>query len=84
MNGWDFGVDPEADTFCQKIASGIADQCGMPEADPLRIVNRLWHGQDFETDDLRYHRTVEEWVRHFCFRAGVWPVSDASERGTVG
>lgn len=81
MEGWEFAVDTEAEAFCRRIARGLADRFGVPADTAVAVVNRLWRGQDFEPLDLRYHRTAEEWVNHFRFRAGVWPEGSAAEPG---
>jgi hypothetical protein len=59
-----FETDAEARTFCDEIADIMSHKYGLTTDQSVTRINRLWEGDPFLGDDMRYHRPVEIWADH--------------------
>jgi hypothetical protein len=59
MSVWQFATNEDADAFWRQIVGEMIARYGVSEGTAVALVNRLWRGNGFEAEDLRYHREVE-------------------------
>lgn len=59
---FNFALDAEATEFCRQIIEQMHQRHSVSEERAIKMMNRLWSGDDFEQFDLRYHNTVEKWA----------------------
>ncbi|MDD9968250.1 MAG: hypothetical protein OXR73_18570 [Myxococcales bacterium] len=69
MSRYAFRVDNEAAQFCDRIVQFMMQEFGIDEAEALGRVNRRWHGNDFDVEDLRYHEEAEFWASDIYYGA---------------
>jgi hypothetical protein len=61
---WQFATDDESGAFCSEIVTGMIARFGVGEIDAIALINRLWRGNDFLGEDLRYHESPDFWAQH--------------------
>ncbi len=64
-----FTVSDEAEAFCDEIVEEMTKAFGIPESEAVARMNRLWAGNHFKKEDVRYHETPEFWARDIYYGA---------------
>jgi hypothetical protein len=73
--GYNFETDMDSRTFCDEITDIMSQKYGLTMHQSVTRINRLWEGDPFVGDDMRYHRPAESWADHIYQFYEQYPVS---------
>ncbi|MEE4246685.1 MAG: hypothetical protein V2I33_14840 [Kangiellaceae bacterium] len=61
----DFIADEAAVEYCEDIIAILVSDYSLTRNQAIELINRFWHGQVIQGDDMIYHDLPEDWAKHF-------------------